>query len=171
MRIKNVSDLSKGYKCMMLIKPGNNMSFDGIPKPTQLNPYTGAMNPYVAANAARTEKQNTPLVKSPEKEDKIRPTQRDERQYHQADDEEERGETFSEEEAEQIRIMAKMRGIMNLALEEGKRYEFRINPENNLVDLIEVGSGTLILQLEPEELMTLSRKMQRYAGMLTDRAG
>lgn len=146
------------------------MSFDGIQKP-QLSQYTGALNPYTAANAARTENQGTPLVKRLNQDEKIKAAQREEQQYHQPDDEEEHGETFSEEEAEQIRLMAKMRGIMNLALESGKHYEFHINTETGLIDLIEVGTGTLILQMLPEELMSLSQKIQRYAGMLTDRAG
>ena len=147
------------------------MGFDGIPKPAQLNPYTGSMNPYAAANAARTDNAAKPLIKSPGKEEKVKATQRDEREYHQADDEEERGELFSEEEAEQILLMAKVRGIMNLSLETGKRYEFHLNPENGMIDLIEAGSGTVVLQLLPEELMNLSQKIQRYAGMLTDHAG
>jgi len=148
------------------------MSFDGIPKPSQLTPYaTGSMNPYTAANAARTNNTGTPLVKKLSQEEKIKAAQREEREYHQADDEEERGEAFSEEEAEQIRIMAKMRGIMNLALESGKRYEFQMNSETGFIDLIEVETGILILQMLPEELMTLSQKIQRYGGMLTDRAG
>jgi uncharacterized FlaG/YvyC family protein len=148
------------------------MSFDGVPKPGQLTPYaTGNMNPYAAANAARLSNTETPLIKKLSRDEKVKAAQREERERHEADDEDERGEAFSEEEAEQIRIMAKMRGIMNLALESGKRYEFQLNVEAGCVDLIEVESGALILQLLPEELMTLSRKIQRYAGMLTDRAG
>lgn len=147
------------------------MSFDGIPRPAQLNPYTGAMNPYLAANAAKTDRAGKPLVKSPHGKERVKGLQRDERQYNEADDDEERGEIFSQEEAEQIQIMAKVRGVMNLALEAGKRYEFRVNAEQGWVDLIEMDTGTVVLQFTPEELMQLSQKIQRYAGMLTDRAG
>lgn len=148
------------------------MSFDGVHRPSQLTPYaTGGMNPYSAENAARLSNTETPLIKKTGQEESVKAAQREERERHEAEDEDERGEAFSEEEAEQIRIMAKMRGIMNLALESGKRYEFQLNVEGGFIDLIEVESGVVILQLLPEELMTLSQKIQRYAGMLTDRAG
>lgn len=147
------------------------MSFDGIQKPAQLTPYTGAMNPYTAANAAKADNLGAPLIKRLDQDEKIKAAQREEREYHQADDEEKQGETFSEEEAEQIRLMAKMRGVMNVALESGKHYEFQLNSETGLIDLVEMETGILVLQLLPDELMTLSRKIQRYAGMLTDRAG
>ena len=147
------------------------MSFDGIPKPAQINPYTDPLNPYAAANAARSEASGKPLVKKLNKEEKVKAAQRDERQYHEPDDEEEQGEAFNEEEAEQIKMFAKMRGLMNLSLESGKRYEFRVNPETGLIDLVEMESDTIILQLMPDELMTLSQKIHRYAGILTDRSG
>jgi uncharacterized FlaG/YvyC family protein len=147
------------------------MSFDGIPKPSQVTPYTDAMNSYAAANAARSDRAGKPLVKGPDKEEKVKGAQRDERQYHEPDEEDEPGEAFSEEEAEQIKIFARMRGLMNFALETGLRYEFQINSETGLVDLLEIGSGKVVLQLLPEELMQLSQKIQRYDGMLTDRSG
>lgn len=147
------------------------MSFDGLPRPAQMGLSTGGMNPYAAANAARTDNAGKPLVKSLNKEEKVKALQKEQQEYHQPDEEEERGEAFSEEEAEQIKIMAKMRGVMGLALKEGQRYEFQINAKTGLIDLVEVDTQVVILQMQPEELMALSQKIQRYAGMLTDRAG
>ncbi len=147
------------------------MTFDGIPRPSQLNSYADPLNPYLAGNAARVERAGKPLIKGPKGEEKVKGLQREERQYHEAEDEEEKGEAFSEEEAEQIHLFARMRGIMNLALDSGARYEFRINDEAGVVDLVESGTDKIVLQLLPEEVMQLSQKMQRYAGRLTDRTG
>lgn len=146
------------------------MGFEGIPRPAQVNPYTDPLNAYAAANAARSDQAGKPLVKSLTKEEQVKALQRENRDHSQADDEEE-GEAFTDEEAEQIRLFAKMRGLMNLSLQSGVRYEFHVNSETGLVDLVDVESGQVILQLQPEELMQLSQKIQRYAGMLTDRSG
>jgi uncharacterized FlaG/YvyC family protein len=147
------------------------MSFDGIPRPSSLNPYSDPLGAYAAANAARAEREGKPLVQSLDKEEKIKGLQREQRDQGQADHEDDDGEAFSEEEAEQIRIFAKMRGMMNLALDSAKRYEFRVNELTGLVDLIEMETGRLVLQLTPEELMDLSQKIERYAGVLTDHNG
>lgn len=146
------------------------MGFEGIPRPAQVNPYTDPLNPYAAANAARSEQAGKPLIKSLTKEEQVKALQRDNRDQSQSDDDEE-GEAFTEEEAEQIRLFAKMRGLINISLQSGVRYEFHVNPETGLVDLIDMESGQVVLQLQPEELMQLSQKIQRYAGMLTDRSG
>lgn len=146
------------------------MGFEGIPRPAQVNPYTDPLNPYAAANAARSEQVGKPLIKSLTKEEQVKALQRDNREQSQSDDDEE-GEAFTEEEAEQIRLFAKMRGLINISLQSGVRYEFHVNPETGLVDLIDMESGQVVLQLQPEELMQLSQKIQRYAGMLTDRSG
>ncbi|MCE3234446.1 MAG: FlaG protein [Vampirovibrio sp.] len=146
------------------------MGFEGIPRPAQVNPYTDPLNPYAAANAARSEQAGKPLIKSLTKEEQVKALQRDNREQPQSDDDEE-GEAFTEEEAEQIRLFAKMRGLINISLQSGVRYEFHVNPETGLVDLIDMESGQVVLQLQPEELMQLSQKIQRYAGMLTDRSG
>lgn len=146
------------------------MGFDGIPRPAQINPYTDAMNSYAAANSARSERSQRPLVKALSKEEQIKALQREQHQEEDTDDEED-AEPFSEEEEEQIRLFAKMRGLMNFSLEKGVHYEFHVNPHSGLIDLVESGSGKVVLQLMPDELMQLSRKIQRYAGMLTDRNG
>jgi uncharacterized FlaG/YvyC family protein len=146
------------------------MGFDGIPRPAQINPYTDAMNPYAAASSARSEQAQRPLVKALTKEEQIKALQREQHQQDDEEDEED-AEPFSEEEEAQIRLFAKMRGLMNFSLEQGVRYEFRINAQTGLVDLVDVGSDTVVLQLHPDELMQLSQKIQRYAGMLTDRSG
>lgn len=146
------------------------MGFEGIPRPAQVNPYTDPLNAYAAANAARTDNAGKPLIRSLSKEEQVKALQRENKEHH-PDDEEEEGEAFTEEEAEQIRLFAKMRGLMNISLQSGVRYEFHVNPETGLVDLIDMESRQVVLQLQPEELMQLSRKIQRYAGMLTDRSG
>jgi len=147
------------------------MSFDGVPRPSQVNPYADPLSPYAAASAAQTDKAGKPLVKGPDKEEGVKAAHREEKQHRDTEDDEERGEAFSEEEAEQIRLMAKMRGLMNFSLEAGVNYEFQMNPETGLIDLIESESGALVMQLLPDELMQLSQKIQRFAGVLTDRAG
>jgi uncharacterized FlaG/YvyC family protein len=128
------------------------------------------MNPYAAGNSARSDQAHRPMVKALSKEEQIKALQREQHQ-HDEDDEEETPEPFSEEEEEQIRLFAKMRGLMNFSLEQGVHYEFHINPQTGLVDLVESSTGKVVLQLMPDELMQLSQKIQRYAGMLTDRNG
>jgi uncharacterized FlaG/YvyC family protein len=128
------------------------------------------MNPYAAANSARSEQTQRPLVKALSKEEQIKALQREQHQQED-DDEEETAEPFSEEEEEQIRLFAKMRGLMNFSLQQGVHYEFHVNAQSGLIDLVESGSGKVVLQLMPAELMQLSRKIQRYAGILTDRSG
>jgi len=147
------------------------MGFEGLSQPGQMNLYTGANNPYLAANAAKLTAAKSPLVKKTEQDEAVTATQRDDRDNAQPDDEDERGERFSEEEAGAIRHMATLRGVLNLALEAGKRYEFQLDAASGLVNLISMETGECILQLYPEELMQLSQKIQRYAGMLTNRAG
>lgn len=147
------------------------MSFDGILRPSQMTPSTGAMNPYTASNLARANQAGKPLVQKLSKDEEITALQEHQRQYQEAEDNEERGEAFSEEDAEAIRLFAKMRGLMSVSLETGKRYEFHINAQTGLIDLLEADTRHVILQLTPDELMRLSEKIQRYAGMLTDLSG
>ena len=60
---------------------------------------------------------------------------------------------------------------MNVALEKGTKYKFQINPENGMVDLRDANTGKHVLSMTPSELMQISGKIERYAGVLTDRAG
>lgn len=85
--------------------------------------------------------------------------------------EEPREDFLSEEEREEILRFAKLRGLMNFAFKEGRRYHFQLNPDSGLVDLIELDTGELQISLRPEELMALSDKIHRYAGLMTDQAG
>jgi hypothetical protein len=146
------------------------MGFEGLPRPSQVNPYTDPLNPYTAGNLARTDQAGKPLIQKLSKEEAIKALEEERRRYEQADDDAS-GETFSEEEAEEILLFAKMRGLMNVSLQSGKRYEFRMNPQTGMVELTAMDSGELVLQLTPVELMRLSEKLQRYAGMLTDLNG
>lgn len=146
------------------------MGFDGILRPSQVNPYTNPLNPYTADNLARVEQAGKPLIQKPTEEEALKALE-EERKHDQEKDEDEQGESFSEEEAEEILLFAKMRGLMNVSMESGKRYEFHINPETGMVEMRELDSGELIIQLTPMELMNLSDKLQRYAGILMDRSG
>lgn len=146
------------------------MGFEGLPRPSQVNPYTDPLNPYTAGNLARTDQAGKPLIQKLSKEEAIKALEEERRRYEQADDDAS-GETFSEEEAEEILLFAKMRGLMNVSLQSGKRYEFRMNSQTGMVELTAMDSGELVLQLTPVELMRLSEKLQRYAGMLTDLNG
>ena len=147
------------------------MGFDGIIRPAQVNPNTDSLNPNTASNLARADEAGKPLVQKLTRDEQIKALQRENQQYRDAEDEEGQGETFSEEEAEQILLFAKMRGLMNVSLESGRRYGFHVNPLTGMVDMTDLETGELVLQLTPTELMRLSDKIQRYAGMLTDRSG
>jgi uncharacterized FlaG/YvyC family protein len=142
------------------------MSFDGLPHPIT----TDVLNPYSAANAAKTDNAGRPLIQKTRHKDHIQPIQREE-ETRSGPDEEDDTSYFSEEEADQIQRMAKLRGLMNFSLQNGVHYEFRFNPKTGLIDLIQGNTGDCVLQLHPDEFMNLSQKIQRYAGMLTDRNG
>lgn len=145
------------------------MAFDGVPRPSQVQYGSDALNPYLAANAAQTERLKKPLVKGPDSHDRVQATHKEHEQYHDGDEENDEG--LSQEEQEQILLFAKMRGLLNFSLQEDVRYEFRVNPLTGLIDLVATESGELKLTLTPDELMQMSRKIQRYAGMLADRSG
>lgn len=146
------------------------MGFDGIFRPSQVNIQSDSMNPYLAANAAKTERMRKPLIKGPDQDEQVKSLQKEEKESS-SDDECNDQETLTEEEAEQLHILAKMRGLLNFSLQNGVRYEFHINSEDGLIDLIEAESGKVMLRLLPEEMLRLSEKIQRYAGMLIDRSG
>lgn len=146
------------------------MSFDGSPRPSQINSCNDPLGPYTAYNAAKSDQLRKPLIKSPDKDEEVKGVQRE--QHQAADkDSDNRRETFDEEELEEIMLLAKMRGIMNFALDPNVHYEFHLNPEIGLVELREVNSGKLMLKLTPDEMMSLSEKIHRVAGILADRSG
>jgi hypothetical protein len=147
------------------------MGFDGAPRPAQFIPQSDGLNPYTAANLARQDQSAAPRVKGPTAEDPVRSLPRERQDNAQADGDEGESSAFSEEEAEQIRLLAKMRGILNFSLDSGTRYEFHLNPQTGFIDLRVLRTGEVVLQLTPDELMRLSEKIRRYAGMLADRAG
>ena len=146
------------------------MSFDGIPRPSQINPYNDPLGAYSAAYAAKAEQAGKPRIQSPGKDEGLKGLQKEEHQ--QADlDEDEQGQAFSEDEAEAILLLAKMRGVMNFALDPDVHYEFHLNPKSGMVELREASTGKRMLQLTPEELIHLSEKLHRAAGMLSDLSG
>lgn len=148
------------------------MAFDGIPRPAQFTPPVDALNPYLGANAARAKEAGKPKVQSLGHEEKIKGVLKEQQENHAGDEDAEREqESFNEEEAEQIRLFAKMRGILNFSLEKGVNYQFQINPTTGLIELLNMDAGTIALILTHDELMQLSEKIHRYAGILTDRSG
>ena len=146
------------------------MTFDGVPRPSQLNPYTDALGPYSGAYAAR-DLAKVPKVKAVDKKVAIDPLKEKLNQEYDDDDEEGAQEFLSDEEKEQIQIFAKLRGLMNFALQEGVQYRFEIENETGCVNLVIVETGQIVLTLTPEELMHVCEKAQRYSGRIMDEAG
>jgi hypothetical protein len=146
------------------------MSFDGIPRPSQINPYNDPLGPYSACNAAKAEQAGKPLVKGLSKEEQLKGLP-EEHQQQTPQDDRDKGQSFNEAEVEEIMLLAKMRGVLNFAMNPDVHYEFHLNVQSGLVELREVASGKLMLKLTPDELMGLSEKLHRSAGMLTNRSG
>lgn len=144
------------------------MAFDGVTRPSQLTP-ADPLNPYLAAHSAKADEVKKPQVKKSQKDEETTGVHKELPQY--GEEEEENQQALTEEEAEQIMKFAKMRGLMNVALQDGVEYQFQINADEGLVDLIEAKSGKVVMTLTPSELMEMTDKIQRYAGVLTDRAG
>ncbi len=146
------------------------MSFDGSPRPIQLNPYNDPLGAYSAAYAARAEQAGKPRIQSPGKDEGLKGLQKEEHQQTDQD-QDEQGQTFSEDEVDAIMLLAKMRGVLNFALDPDIHYEFSLNSASGLVELREVSTGKRMLQLTPEEMIQLSGKLHRAAGMLSDLSG
>lgn len=149
------------------------MSLEGLPRIAPGLPGVDALSPYQAAFTARLEYAGKPLVKDRKDDGSIRTLGREHRHDPEEDEHpaHDGQEPFSEEEAEQIRMFARMRGVMNFSMESGVRYAFRINEASGCVDLVNTQTGEVALQLQPEEMLRLSERIQRYAGFLTDRSG
>jgi uncharacterized FlaG/YvyC family protein len=145
------------------------MGFDGIPKPAQYSP-TGPLNPYLADHAAKAERAKKPQVRRQENDENVTATHKELPHYGDEQENHARHE-LTEEEYEQIMTFAKMRGIMNLAFEQGEKYHFNVNPQTGLVDIIAERTGHIVLSITPLELMEMTQRIHRYAGVLTDRSG
>ena len=53
-----------------------------------------------------------------------------------------------------------------------RQYRFHSNPASDCIDLMELETGRIVLQLTPEEVLTLSHNLHRgETGLLADRAG
>lgn len=143
------------------------MSFDGIPRPSQLQPYGDPLNPYIGAHEAADEARRKHRIEKNRESYKKDRVHKELEQYH--DREEDNDEGLTPEEHEQIMIFAKLRGIMNFSLESGVLYRFHLNEDTGLVDLIDDRDESVVLTLTPEELVQVSERMQRYAGVITDR--
>lgn len=152
------------------------MSFDGVPRPTQLNAYSDPLSSYLASNEASEEARRKSQIKDIDKLAKSNPSRRkDEEDGFDGDDPGSHKrwidyDLMSEEERELFRKFAQVRGLMNFSLESGARYSLQINTQTGMVDLVEQGTGQIKLSLTPTELHELSQRMERYAGIMTDRS-
>ncbi|MEB3287328.1 MAG: hypothetical protein VKJ04_07480 [Vampirovibrionales bacterium] len=145
------------------------MGFEGIQKAALFNA-GGPINPYLADQAAKADKLKKPQVTGTERDENVTGVYK-ELPHYGDEDEERQQEHLSEEEYEQLLLFARMRGIMNLAFEQGEHYQFQVNPQTGLVDVVADSTGQSVLSLTPLELMEMSQRIHRYAGLLTDRSG
>ncbi len=145
------------------------MGFEGIIRPNPLQS-ANPLNPYAADQALKTANAKKPEIKQPHSDEKTTGVYKELPHY---DEREERKhqEHLSQEEYEEVMLFARMRGILNLSLSENELYQFHINPETGMVDLIAESNGKVVMTLTPDELMSLTDKIHRYAGMLADRSG
>ncbi len=143
------------------------MSFDGIPRPSQMHAYADPLSPYIGANQASEAARHRPKVGKNKEAYDTEKVNKELEQYHDTDDEPREG--LSEEEREQILIFAKLRGLMNFSLENGVLYKFQVNDETGIVNLVDPRDDTVMLTLTGEELLQVSEKINRYAGMIADR--
>ena len=108
------------------------MSFDGIPRPSQLQPYGDPLGAHIGANQAADQSRRKPRIGKTRESFSVDPVHKELEQYPREDDEEQ--EAFSDEEREQLLVFAKLRGIMNFSLENGVLYRFTVNETSGLVD-------------------------------------
>lgn len=141
------------------------MGFDGVYRP---NSTPDALNPYLADRAARSANAKKPQVKQSSKKEEVVSVYKELPQY--GDDEEKEGQEFSEEEIEKILQFATMRGIMHSVMNENATYEFKLNEETGLIDLIDQDNDKTVMHLTPDEMAELMQKILRYTSVLTDRA-
>lgn len=141
------------------------MGFDGVYRP---NSVPDALNPYLADRAAKAANAKKPQVKQAQKEESVVSVYKELPQY--GDDEEQEGQEFSEDEIAKILQFAKMRGIMHSVLHEDAYYEFKLNEETGLIDLIDLDNDKTVMHLSPDEMVELTQKILRYTSVLTDRA-
>lgn len=145
------------------------MGFEGIIRPNPLqsgNP----LNPYAADQALKTANAKKPEVKKPHSDENTTGVYQELPHYNEKE-ERKHQDHLSPEEYEEVMLFARMRGILNLALSESELYQFHINPDTGLVELIAEGTGQIVMTLTPDDLMSLTEKIHRYAGMLADRNG
>lgn len=143
------------------------MAFDGISRPSQLNAYADPLNPYIGANDAAESAKRKPKIKGNRETFEEDETFKKLDQYH--GDDNDGSDDLSEEEREEIMKFARIRGIVNFALESGVTYEFTYNEESGLVDLQDTRDGKVMLSLSIDELLGLSDRMARYCGLMTNR--
>jgi uncharacterized FlaG/YvyC family protein len=145
------------------------MSFEGLQRPL---PRTDALSPYTASNLARADNAHMHQIKPLEAEEALKALEREpENPGEQEKEDADHSEILTEDEVHDLRLMAKMRGIMDFSIETGTRFEFHVNPLSGRMELMNADTGELILELTAEEVMRFSHKINRYAGVLMDQAG
>ena len=144
------------------------MSFDGVPRPTQLNPYADPTNPCVGAHQASHAAAHRPRVSGNKETFGSEGVRKELAQYRDSEDKESK-EELTDEEREQLMLFAKLRGIMNFSLDSGVLYRFDFNDETERVELIDDRDGSVVLVLTIDDMLAMSLRMERYAGMITDR--
>ncbi|MDX2085542.1 MAG: flagellar protein FlaG [Candidatus Melainabacteria bacterium] len=147
------------------------MSMDGLPRSAALG---SAFDAHAAAayqsQAAQAYRRKRPIEKSAS----AIPTHEEENRLGQLSDEDEENaqqEWLNEEERQQVMLFAKIRGLMNISLEEGVAYRFAVAADTGLIELLREDSQAVVLTLTPEEMVSLYKRMERYAGLLTDQSG
>lgn len=145
------------------------MSFDGVARPSQLNPYADPLSASLGAHEAAREARRKPRVEKKRDAYEAIAAHKDLARYD-LDDDEASADTLSDEEREQVLLFAKLRGVMNLSLETGALYRFAYNEQTGQADLLHDRTGQVVLSLSVEELLQLSQRMARYTGMIANRS-
>ncbi|MBK8189555.1 MAG: hypothetical protein IPK79_03810 [Vampirovibrionales bacterium] len=144
------------------------MSFDGVARPSMLNPYADPLSASLGAHEAARETRNKPRVEKKRGAYETIGSHKDLARY--SVDEDEQGEGLSEEEREQVLLFARLRGLMNFSLDNSVLYRFVYNPESGRADLVDDRNQRVMLSLTIDELLRLSQRMVRYAGMIADKS-
>lgn len=174
------------------------MAFDGMLRAGQSLPYSNdALNPNTSASRARVEKDAASAINGPGKSEKTSKTSDEsdgagnfylpfEEQNGEPDPKTLTGEApiikeiDSSEHANPARdletwqaltTLARTHGVQNFKLDATHAYRFHFNSRSGVFDLLDETTGRVQIQLTPTELFTLSERLHRSAGLLTDRTG
>ncbi len=145
------------------------MSFDGLPRAAQAMPYSNSLNPYIGANQAQTLRRGKPSV---DKNRQAFSSDDSERALPQESGlSEHGGDPLTEDEREQVLKFARLRGVLNFSLAHDGLYQFTYNEQTQQVELVDMtgGSHQVLLTLTIDELLQMSQRIERFAGLITSR--